>query len=234
MLATYKVDGITCGNCVIKVRDSLEAISTVLSANVDREKGTVQLRSLKQLSIAELQNALPKKYTIHPLLGESSLVKGESKWKQLRPLFLVLGGVLLVSLLMNQSNFSISEYMFDFMGVFLISFSLFKFLDYKGFPDSFSMYDPLAKQIKIYAWSYPFIELALGIAFLIRFQLKWIIVITMILLMTTTIGVLQSILSKRKIQCACLGTALKLPMTEATLIENVLMISMGIIGLMMI
>jgi len=40
---------------------------------------------------------------------------------------------------------------------------------------------------------------------------------------------LQTILSKSAIQCACLGTALKLPMTEATLIENGIMIVMSCI-----
>jgi hypothetical protein len=38
-------------------------------------------------------------------------------------------------------------------------------------------------------------------------------------------------MQKNQIQCACLGTALKLPMTEATLIENLLMITMAIVGL---
>ena len=35
----------------------------------------------------------------------------------------------------------------------------------------------------------------------------------------TTFGVIKAC-QKSQIECACLGTALKLPMTEATLIEN--------------
>jgi hypothetical protein len=38
----------------------------------------------------------------------------------------------------------------------------------------------------------------------------------------------QSLLNKRQIQCACLGTALKLPMTQATFIENAIMIAMAL------
>jgi hypothetical protein len=34
-------------------------------------------------------------------------------------------------------------------------------------------------------------------------------------------------LSKKQIQCACLGSVLNLPMTEATFIENALMIGMA-------
>jgi hypothetical protein len=34
-------------------------------------------------------------------------------------------------------------------------------------------------------------------------------------------------MDKSELQCACLGTALKLPMTKATLIENLIMILMA-------
>ena len=54
-------------------------------------------------------------------------------------------------------------------------------------------------------------------------------VITLVLLGITTFGVTKTLLDKKLIQCACLGTALKLPMTEATFIENIIMIVMAII-----
>jgi hypothetical protein len=55
-----------------------------------------------------------------------------------------------------------------------------------------------------------------------------VLVVTLVILGATTIGVVQSLLNKRQIQCACLGTALKLPMTQATFIENAIMIAMAI------
>src|SRR5690606_7898048 len=102
-------------------------------------------------------------------------------------------------------------------------FSFFKLLDLKGFPDSFRMYDPLAKAIPAYATIYPFIETALGLMFLLRFKTDIALIATLLVLGTTTIGVVKTLLNKRTIQCACLGTALKLPMTQATLIENAIM-----------
>lgn len=42
------------------------------------------------------------------------------------------------------------------------------------------------------------------------------------------IGVLQSVLNKRKIQCACLGAVFKLPMSTVTIIEDALMITMSV------
>jgi hypothetical protein len=106
-------------------------------------------------------------------------------------------------------------------------FSFFKLLDLKGFPDSFRMYDPLAKLVPAYAWVYPFIELALGLFFLMRIQIPLALAVTIIILGITTVGVTKSLLDRKSIRCACLGTALKLPMTEATFIENAIMLAMA-------
>jgi hypothetical protein len=113
------------------------------------------------------------------------------------------------------------------MGLFFIVFSFFKFLDYKGFPDSFKRYDPLAKRIPAYASFYPFLETALGIAFLGSWKLPIVLSITLGVLSFTTFGVLRALVQKAEIECACLGTVLKLPMTEATLIENGIMLIMA-------
>ncbi len=90
------------------------------------------------------------------------------------------------------------------------------------------MYDPLAKAIPVYGWIYPFIEVALGLMFLMRFEITTALILTLLVLGITTIGVTKSLLDKKAIQCACLGTALKLPMTKATFIENSIMIIMAI------
>ena len=118
--------------------------------------------------------------------------------------------------------------MLDFMGLFFIVFSFFKMLDLKGFTTSFGMYDPIAKKIPFYGKIYPFIETALGVLFLMRLEIDSALMVTLFILGCTTIGVTKTLLSKKSIRCACLGTALKLPMTEATFIENVIMIVMAI------
>ena len=93
------------------------------------------------------------------------------------------------------------------------------------------MYDPIAKKVPFYGWLYPFLETALGLMFLIRFQVDIALIVTLVILSITTIGVTKTLLDKKAIQCACLGTALKLPMTEATFIENAIMIIMALIML---
>ncbi|MDC1365353.1 heavy metal transporter, partial [Algibacter sp.] len=114
---------------------------------------------------------------------------------------------------------------------FYVVFSFFKLLDLKGFPESFKMYDPIAKVIPLYGWVYPFIEVALGVMFLMRIEIPIALIITLIILGITTIGVTKTLLDKKTIQCACLGTALKLPMTKATFFENSIMIVMAIVML---
>ena len=68
--------------------------------------------------------------------------------------------------------------------------------------------------------------------FLMRFEIDIALIVTLIILGVTTIGVTRALLDKKSIRCACLGTALKLPMTEATFIENAIMILMAILMLL--
>src|SRR5258708_19116258 len=51
------------------------------------------------------------------------------------------------------------------------------------------------------------------------FRSNWI---TLIIMSIGSIGVAQAIAKKQKIQCACLGTRIHLPMTKITLIEDIL------------
>ena len=148
--------------------------------------------------------------------------------KQLSPLFLVFFYIIIAALFMNRIDFRVADFMYDFMGLFYIVFSFFKFLDYKNFPDSFAMYDPIAKAIPAYGWTYPFLETVLGLAFLLRVELYFALIITLIVLGATTVGVTRALMNKSAIHCACLGTALNLPMTKATFIENSIMLFMAI------
>ena len=122
-----------------------------------------------------------------------------------------------------QYGFNVHEAMYDFMGSFFVIFGLFKLINVQGFANAYSEYDIIAKRSQLYAYSYPFIELALGIAYLARYQLMIANWITLILMIISSIGVAYALKRKKKIECACLGTVFKLPMTYVTLLENVLM-----------
>ena len=226
------IQGMTCQNCLEEIKGKMNSIEGVSNVDVSLETGKTILRSTQQITIDKLSRILGEKYTISKdkIKFKQYKPNTESKLKALFPLFLIFGYLILAMLfLAHLTDASLKDAMLYFMGLFFITFSFFKFLDYKGFPVSFSRYDPLAKKSLFYAKIYPFLETVLGISFLFSWQLPLILGLTLVLLSITTYGVVQSILNKSEIDCACLGTAIRLPMTEATLIENGIMIMMSCI-----
>ena len=222
----------TCEGCKSSVENKLSSLDGIDNVQVDLARGQVVIYSKNPISFSLIKDTLPPKYSLINEEGKNLDTHGdvtvkESKIKQLKPLFIILGYIFIASILLNYKNWNSSNAMLDFMGLFYIIFSFFKILDVKGFSMSFRMYDPLAKQAPIYGYIYPFIEVILGMMFLIRYEVKIALVLTLIVLGITTIGVTQTLLNKRSIKCACLGTILNLPMTEATFIENALMIIMA-------
>jgi len=238
MKHTYNIEGMTCKSCEATVTKALSEIKEVTNATVDLEKKEANVEMSKHISTENLQKKLPSKYSITdknvymPTSGFEDVVE-KSKFQQLKPLFLIIGYISVASILLHREDWNIVEMMIDFMGLFFIVFSFFKMLDIGGFASTFSMYDPIAEKLPVYAKIYPFIETVLGIMLLLRYQVNTALIVTIVILGLTTYGVTKTLLSKRTIKCACLGTALDLPMTEATFIENAIMIVMSIAMLLM-
>ena len=218
--------GMTCQNCRKNVEKRLASFEGISNVSVSLEKEEGHFEAQHPVSVSILSDYLGEKYTV-AVLGASTMELTDSKLKQLRPLFLIFFYVTAGTVFLSFGK-ELTSFMTNFMGLFFIVFSFFKFLDYSAFPASFQAYDPIAMRFTIYAWLYPFIETSLGICFLLQWQTTIALWATLFILGSTTYGVLEQLLKKNKIQCACLGTVLNLPMTEATLIENVIMLSMAI------
>ena len=229
----YKISGMTCSSCVATVTKAIERIRNVKNVTVSLDPGLAVVESNEDVSVDVIQSMLPNKFSVKAFeyYGEVNTDAKEPYLAKLFPLILILSYISLTSIIINFGR-SLDDLMMDFMGIFFIVFSFFKFLDYKSFPNSFAMYDPLAKALPLYGWIYPFIETILGLMFLFRFQLFTSIIITILLLSITTYGVVNVLKNKQTIQCACLGTAIKLPMTIATLVENGIMIIMALISIL--
>jgi copper chaperone CopZ len=239
MTYTYHIQGMTCNGCKDSVIKAFQSIVGVQNVLVDLEKETATLTMNSYIATSIFKQVLPSKFTLlentnisevkeKNLFNNQNSSADPSKWEQLKPLFLIFACILLATLALNFKNFNTIEAMLHFMGLFFFVFSLFKFFDLKGFAASFAMYDPITKQIPCYGTLYPFIELILGFLLLAQIQLPIALIVTVVLLSITTIGVISVLLQKKQIQCACLGTVLKLPMTQATFIENSIMISMAV------
>ena len=233
MTQTYHIQGMTCKGCkdsVIRAFQSLEGVNRV---RIDLEKGTALVSMDTAIQTSLFKEALPSKFSLIEPVTQNNILHGakkttkKSKLQQLKPLFLIFGFLFLISGALNFRYFTPFAFMLDFMGLFFLLFSLFKFLDLSGFALSFAMYDPLAKRVPLYAVVYPFLEMILGLMLLAQIQVPITLLVTVIVLGITSVGVFMVLVQKKQITCACLGTVLKLPMTQATFIENSVMIFMA-------
>ena len=90
------------------------------------------------------------------------------------------------------------------------------------------MYDVVAGKWKFWGFIYPFIELVLGLLYLINLFPFETNLATAIILGVSSVGVIKSNLDKKKIKCACLGDVFNLPMSTVTIIEDLTMVVMAI------
>lgn len=231
MKHTYSITGMTCQGCVASVKEKLSKVDGIEEVEINLEQGEATITMQQHIPLQHLKTALPGKYSIEEKNAhskENSAITQKSKWRQLQPLFLIFAYLFGASFLWHYQNWDTAAAMLDFMGLFYMVFSFFKLLDVKGFSTSFSRYDPLAKALPVYGWVYPFLELGLGVLFLMRLHIQFALIATLVILGITTFGVTKTLLDKKSIQCACLGTTLNLPMTEATFIENAIMLIMAL------
>jgi hypothetical protein len=125
------------------------------------------------------------------------------------------------------------DYMSHLMGWVLVFFGIIKLSDVVGFAEGFAKYDPLAKRSIVYAQVYPFLEITLGILFILQLLILPATLITLFIYSASLYGALQSMMKKETLHCVCLGTYFKLPLSTVTIIEAVFMIGMCIWMLVM-
>lgn len=160
---------------------------------------------------------------------------GTSWWQTYKPILLVAAYLTGITLLIEAVNgFNGMRWMQNFMAGFFLVFSFFKLLNLKGFSESYASYDIIARRWMGWGKLYAFTELALGLAFLTGFQPLLTNGLTFVVMTVSMIGVAQSLMAKRKIQCACLGTVFNVPMSTVTLIEDLSMMAMSAYMLVML
>lgn len=227
MNRTYEIEGMHCGACSAKIKAALDRFADDVQVSLSPPHATLT-RPHADATTSALATAVASagSYRLKPSLETSGAGKtqvreaeGEEKsWlATYHPLLLIAGYISVVALAGATSS---TAWMTNFMAGFFLVFSAFKFLDLKGFADAYSTYDLLAKRWHGYGFVYPFLELALGLAYLFRLDLFATNLATVLLMGFSSLGVLDALRNKRKIQCACLGTVLNLPMSTITLVED--------------
>lgn len=233
----------TCSGCQAKVQSLLSKVTGVNNVSIDLHTGHTTIDMDKHISTVALKEALNEfpKYQLseltirQPIPVVSQLAEAPASWLQTyKPILLIFTYITGITLLVEwmHGNFAWMRWMNHFMAGFFLVFSFFKLLNLKGFAESYSMYDIVGKKWAGWGYVYAFTELALGIAFLMGFNPILTNTVTFVVMTVSIIGVLQSVLNKRKIKCACLGDVFNLPMSTITIIEDALMIAMS--GIMLV
>jgi len=234
MIRTYTINGMTCEGCVAKVTYLLEQHSNISLAKIQLKNNTATLTVEKEIAVDELRRLFEAhpKYTI-AFSNSNEDKQNKRVFTTYKPLLLIFLFIASTTSIVSIDNGKIDVmlWMRYFMAGFFIVFSFFKFLNLTGFAESYAMYDVLAKRVKVYGLVYPFIELALGVAYLTDFEPTVTYIATICIMGFSSIGVIQSVLDKKKIRCACLGAVFNLPMSMVTIIENLTMVLMALIML---
>ena len=219
----------TCSSCEAKVKSALLMVENVISVEVSKDDNSAIITMEKHIALDTLKKALPDKYAITSADHNETVQQAKNWFSTYKPVLLIFFYITLVSGLVQLQNHHIDymQWMRHFMAGFFIVFSFFKMLNLKGFSESYVMYDVIARKFPVWSYLYAFTELGLGISFLINFNPILINSITLVVMSVSIIGVLQSVLNKKSIQCACLGAVFNLPMSTITIIEDALMILMS-------
>ena len=255
--STYAITGMTCQACVKRVQTALLPFAEQVDVSLNPAQAVLhhakadfaQLASAlagTHYSISEIVEKvtdtpkLSSKVTaISPSFNKQTMAitaadvqSGLSWFATYRPLLLILAYLIVVSVLVQIPSKGInglhsSETMRYFMAGFFLVFSFFKLLDVPAFADAYAGYDLLAKRWHGWGLIYPFVELALGIAYLANLNPLLTNWMTLIVMGFSAIGVIQAVMNKRSIRCACLGAVFKLPMSTVTIIEDVGMVLMA-------
>ena len=235
MTHTYNIAGMTCNNCVAKVKSELLKIGDITEAEVQLPAPQATISMQRHIPLEKLQSAISKSgnfiITEKNVRMENGKTTQEKKtwFATYKPILLIFFYISVISVVtaINSSGFDWMKGMRIFMSGFFLAFSFFKMLDLNGFADSYSTYDIIAKKFKAWGFIYAFIELILGICYAINFNPLITNLGTFLVMTVSIIGVLQSVLNKRKIRCACLGVVFNVPMSTITIIEDALMIVMS-------
>jgi len=230
MTHTYTISGMTCESCEAKVKSSLLSINHITSVEVSKDEQSATISMEQHVSLKELQNVLDPKYQISAEKHSESMAQAKSWFTTYKPVIFIFLYIFSVTALieLTAESIDVMRWMRHFMAGFFLTFSFFKLLNIKGFKESYQMYDIIARKFPIWGYIYAFLELALGIAFLINFDPIVTNGVTFVVMSVSIVGVLKTVLDKKSIQCACLGDVFNLPMSTVTIIEDGLMILMSL------
>ena len=219
MQETFKLEGMTCQGCADTIQNGLNEQSFIDKAIVSLEENSLVINAKQNLDINSLNSIVSGlgNYKVRPF-KTNLIAQIINYFTSKKPIVIALLIVILSSVAMQISadEFLLKNFFMSYMGIFFVLFSFLKLLNVSGFSMTFKKYDLISKIIPGFAITYPFIELGLGI-----------ILLTLLFMISQSIGISKSLINSEQIQCACMGSAVDLPLSSLTIIENLIMISMS-------
>lgn len=231
----YRVTGLRCGACADSLTRGLRGVGGVVSAEADAAGGWARVELDRDVADGQLAVAaeLAGGYQLGERIDDEPVVEtdatADEPGESLYPLALIVGFILGVTLLVaaRGGDWSAATLGRHFMAGFFLVFGFFKLLDIAGFVRAYREYDLVARAVPGWARAYPFVEVGLGVCYLLGVATIAVNGVTLVLMLVGAVGVLRALRAGRRIRCACLGTALNLPMTTVTLIEDLVMAAMA-------
>jgi copper chaperone CopZ len=245
----HLLSGLHCGACVGRVTRALEPLAEKVEVTLNPMQVTL---TNPTGDFTALQGAVAQagQYVLMPNRPSAQIIPAQAAINSIailspvntaesaswlatyQPLLLIVAYILGASVLVQAGlgtavDISAMQTMRYFMAGFFIVFSFFKLLDIPAFATAYAGYDLLAARWKGWGYVYPFVELALGVAYLVNFNPLLTNWATLIVMGFSAIGVIRAVLGKDRIQCACLGAVFKLPMSTVTIVEDLGMAAMA-------
>lgn len=128
----------------------------------------------------------------------------------------------------QQVQPSMHQWMKLTMGYFLIILAMLKLFDIPGFKKGFKKYDLITKKYPAYGTIYPILELLLGFLYLGSYFPVLTYVLTILIMGAGGLSVAIAIHKGQKLNCACMGNILSVPLSTVSIIENFGMSAMAL------
>ncbi len=149
--------------------------------------------------------------------------------KDFLPLIIIFGIIGLITL-GHQLYYGWNgmECMRIIMAAFFLIFGFFKIINLAGFAKAYHIYDLIAQRFYWYGYLYPFLELSLGVAYVLKWRPFETNIFTLVLMVVSAAGVFNELRKGKTVICGCLGAVFKIPMTYVTLTEDLIMAVMAL------
>jgi len=218
-------------SCVSKIEKSLYSNSAIKQVIINQETGETTLKGSELPHLDVIENLIESSGNYYVNATQSTSQESSKGNRSYKPLAIIVVYLVGITALIEASSgmFLWETWMPNFMAGFFLVFSFFKMLDIAAFATAYQSYDIIAAKAKWYGYLFPFIELGLGIAYLLFSDNSITHLVTAIIMFVSLIGVVRSVVRKSEIQCACLGTGFNLPMSYVTIIEDGIMLVMALL-----